>query len=84
MGRFEETPEMTDVLGPQVRRSSAVKGRKKCTTCGKLPGDMVSHWKTERDTHGPMSTANPEALRNLPGLDSLSKHVGSIFKDRRL
>lgn len=67
-----------------AKRPSAVAGRKKCTACGKLPGNMTEHWKKERDTHGPMSTENPEALRNLPGLDQLSKHVGSIFSDRRM
>ena len=64
-------------------RPGKTKGRKKCTACGKLPGDMAEHWKRERDTHGPMSTSNPEALRNLPGLDDLSQHLGGIFSDRR-
>ena len=64
-------------------RPSAVKGRKKCTTCGKLPQDMVKHWGESADTHGPISTANPEAVRNLPGLKKVSEDLGSIFNNRR-
>lgn len=83
--------------GPQMRdrssdfienqtqsRPSAVKGRRKCTVCGRLPNSMTEHWGKESASHGPMSTENPDALRNLPGLDQLSKHLGGIFTDRRM
>jgi hypothetical protein len=80
--RYEETPEMTAVLGPQVR-PSAVKGRKKCTTCGKVPKDMTKHWGESADTHGPIASTNPEALRNFPGLKKISEDLGGLFNNRR-
>lgn len=64
---------------------SATKGRKKCSVCGRLPNSMTEHWSKESASHGPASTENPEALRNLPGLDRLSKSLGAlVFNDRRM
>ena len=66
------------------RRKASIQGRRKCTVCGRIPNSMTEHWGKESATHGPMSTENPDALRNLPGLDQLSQHLGGIFTDRRM
>lgn len=65
-------------------RRGTTAGRKACTTCGRRPKSMADHWTAERETHGPISTANPEAVRNLPGLQDLSESLGAlVINDRR-
>jgi len=48
---------------------------------------MTEHWQglagEQFQAHGPMSSNNPEALKNFPGLKQVSESLGDLFNNRR-
>jgi hypothetical protein len=86
-GGVEITAQDAKAAGYGTKKPSAVKGRKKCTVCGQMPKSMTEHWQglagEQFQAHGPISSNNPNAMKNFPGLKKISEDLGGLFNNRR-